>query len=90
MQGFYLSLFLLASVGIAGPIVEAIRPCEPKRLRRWRPAALMILAFCAVHALYWTDARMRAPLVPAVAAFAARGAKTLRRAEPARQNGGGS
>ena len=38
----------------------------------WYPVLLLILAFTTVHAVYWTDTRMRAPLVPAVALLAAR------------------
>jgi hypothetical protein len=34
--------------------------------------ALLIASFCAVHLFYWTDARMRAPVMPAVVLFAAR------------------
>lgn len=45
------------------------------RPRAWRwpraAAALVILGLVGVHALYWTDMRMRAPLVPAIALAAA-------------------
>jgi hypothetical protein len=34
-------------------------------------APLLLLALTAVHAAYWTDMRMRAPLVPAIALIAA-------------------
>jgi hypothetical protein len=37
----------------------------------------MALAFVAVHAFYWTDVRMRAPLLPAVFLFAAIGLTSL-------------
>lgn len=48
------------------------------RLRRdewllWWPIPLLLLSFTAVHAVYWSDMRMRAPLVPAIALLAARG-----------------
>ncbi len=39
----------------------------------WIFALLLAAAFTAVHALYWTDLRMRAPLVPAIALVAAVG-----------------
>jgi 4-amino-4-deoxy-L-arabinose transferase-like glycosyltransferase len=35
------------------------------------PAVLLIVAFTAVHFVYWSDARMRAPCVPAAALLAA-------------------
>jgi hypothetical protein len=40
---------------------------------RWPRAAApaMILALAAVHSVYWTDMRMRAPIVPAIALLAA-------------------
>ena len=38
---------------------------------RWWPPAALIVSFTLVHALYWADMRMRAPLVPAIALFAA-------------------
>jgi hypothetical protein len=41
------------------------------------PALLMLFAFVAVHAFYWTDVRMRAPLLPAVFVFAAIGLCSL-------------
>jgi len=34
---------------------------------------LMVACFAAVHAVYWTDMRMRAPLMPAIALAAATG-----------------
>jgi hypothetical protein len=50
-------------------------------LWRWpRIAAPMILiALSMVHTIYWTDARMRAPIVPAIALIAAPGAAILAR-----------
>jgi len=41
--------------------------------RQWWPPVALILAFTAVHALYWADMRMRTPLVPAIALLAAAG-----------------
>lgn len=40
----------------------------------WLFALLLAASFTAVHALYWTDMRMRAPLAPAIALAAAAGA----------------
>lgn len=39
----------------------------------WLFGLLLAACFSTVHALYWTDLRMRAPLVPAIACFAAAG-----------------
>lgn len=50
-------------------VLGAIRPGA----RRWPgvAAGLTILGLTGVHALYWTDMRMRAPIVPAIALVAA-------------------
>ncbi len=42
-------------------------------LWRWPriTAPMMLLGLTTVHILYWTDVRMRAPLVPAIALIAA-------------------
>jgi 4-amino-4-deoxy-L-arabinose transferase-like glycosyltransferase len=67
---WYLLELLLAAAGLwfAG-----------KRLTRapWVWALLLLLSFTAVHALYWTDMRMRAPLMSVVALLAAHGAVML-------------
>lgn len=44
--------------------------CHPSRLMDWVPVLLLIVAFTAVHVLYWSNARMRAPVVPAIALLA--------------------
>lgn len=43
-------------------------------LWRWPEAAapMIVLALSIVHSVYWTDMRMRAPIVPAIALIAAR------------------
>lgn len=41
--------------------------------QRYRPLLLLIAAFCVVHLFYWTNTRMRAPLIPAIALLAVRG-----------------
>ena len=44
----------------------------------WIWAVLLAVAVTAVHAIYWSNLRMRAPLVPAIALAAAAGAERLR------------
>jgi hypothetical protein len=64
---WYLGEFLLAAFGLW-------------RLRRhlgqspWLWGLTLIASFALLHAFYWTNMRMRAPLVPVVALFAAAGA----------------
>jgi hypothetical protein len=40
--------------------------------------ALLVACFAAVHALYWTDMRMRAPLMPAITLTAIAGLAGVR------------
>jgi hypothetical protein len=66
---WYCSVYVLAAVGAW-------------RLRRrlfrqpWVWGVLLCLAFTAVHTLYWSNLRMRAPLMPFVALVAAAGVMT--------------
>jgi hypothetical protein len=66
----YVAAYLLAAIGLF-----AMR----KRLASadFAPALLMTFAFVAVHAVYWTDVRMRAPILPVVYLFAALGIGSL-------------
>ncbi len=65
---FYVPELLIMVVGL----------CD-RRVRQWPfnllPAALV--AFTLVHLAYWTDLRMRAPIMPAVAILAAIGASRV-------------
>ena len=38
-----------------------------KRKRNWSPLIWLLVSFTIVHLFYWTNMRMRAPLVPAIA-----------------------
>jgi hypothetical protein len=63
---WYVAAYAFAAIGLF-----AVR----RRLASadFAPALLMTFAFVAIHAFYWTDVRMRAPLLPAVFLFAAAG-----------------
>lgn len=47
--------------------------------RLWWPLGVLIVGFTLVHSLYWADMRMRTPLVPAIALWAAAGVRPARR-----------
>ncbi|HEY3966852.1 MAG TPA: glycosyltransferase family 39 protein [Planctomycetaceae bacterium] len=66
---------------LAGLVIGILRVVFSDWQAWWPPVAL-ILSYTAVHALYWADMRMRAPLVPAIALLAAAGCLGLVR-EPA-------
>ena len=67
---WYVAAYAFAAIGLF-----AVR----RRLASsdFAPALLMLLAFVAVHAVYWTDVRMRAPILPIVFFFAAIGVGAL-------------
>jgi hypothetical protein len=64
---WYCGVYLLAVVGVWRLRWRLVRP-------PWVWGMLLCLAFTAVHTFYWTNLRMRAPLVPFVALVAAVGA----------------
>lgn len=80
--GFYSLLLPLAAVGA----VLSLR----RRDSRMLPLLLLIASFTLVHLFYWSNVRMRAPLMPAVAIMAAstlvrsRGATSIAPDDPAR------
>ncbi len=67
---YYLLVFLGAVVGAA-----RLR----KRSRCLEPLLLLLVAFTLVHSLYWSNVRMRAPLVPVLSVLAAAGVAALLR-----------
>lgn len=67
---WYLAEFALMAAGLAVLRTRLLR--SP-----WLWAALLAATFTAVHAVYWTDMRMRAPLVPFIALVAGGGAAAL-------------
>ncbi len=66
---WYLAIYLLVLVGIAQMRWKMLR--SP-----WVYGLLLCIVFSGVHTLYWSNLRMRAPLMPWVAVLAAVGAST--------------
>jgi hypothetical protein len=66
---FYAVLWIASLCGLFDVIV--------RRAVLWVPGLLVILAFSSAHLLYWSNARMRAPLVPILAVLAVRGAVAI-------------
>jgi len=64
--GFYAVLFLGMIVGLVS--------LKTTRSAGWLPLVLLPTAFTIVHAFYWANVRMRAPLMPAVDLLFVRGA----------------
>jgi len=61
---WYCGVYLLAALGVRKLRWKLIEP-------PWLWGVLLCLAFTAVHTFYWTNLRMRAPLMPFVALVAA-------------------
>ncbi len=69
---FYVVEFALALVGVC-------RLGRKLLVTPWLFALLLAGSFTLVHAFYWTDMRMRAPVTPAVALAAVAGMAVLSR-----------
>lgn len=72
-----LPLWILAPVKLfyavtLGGFLLGIWRLRREEWRTWCPLLLLIVTFASVHALYWTNMRMRAPVAPVIALFAAR------------------
>lgn len=69
--GWYLTIYALAAWGIGKALLErregmAVR----KKLLAWLPALLVILVLSGIHSIYWSNMRMRTPLMGSVYLFA--------------------
>jgi len=73
---WYTTVLGLAAVG-AVALARQSFGISPAAVQGWIAAMLLVLSFTAVHAVYWTDMRMRAPLMPVVAMAAAAGLRRL-------------
>jgi len=68
---WYCGVYVLAAIGVWRLRWKLLRP-------PWIWGVLLCLAFTAVHTFYWTNLRMRAPLVPFVAIVAGAAASSSR------------
>lgn len=75
---FYVLTEALALAGLCWWLVRVFR--ADSDATKLTPAVLLLAAFTAVHFVYWSDARMRAPCVPAVSLLAAFACSRFRRA----------
>jgi 4-amino-4-deoxy-L-arabinose transferase-like glycosyltransferase len=73
---WYFAEFSLAAVGSV-LLLGSVRGKTDGSIG-WLLAASLVACFAAVHAVYWTDMRMRAPLVPAIALAAVAGLMALK------------
>tara|TARA_R110002049_G_scaffold4601_5_gene31995 strand:+ start:5184 stop:6491 length:1308 start_codon:yes stop_codon:yes gene_type:complete len=61
---YYLVLFALVTIG-------AWRVWRRKQWHVWWPTITLVIALSAVHGVYWSNIRMRAPAIPALSVLAA-------------------
>ena len=66
---YYIILWGLLLVGMGLVIGKSIR--KPGEMRSWWWPLLFVLCLSGVHLVYWSDARMRAPAMPAIALLCA-------------------
>jgi len=94
---WYLAQFALAAAGAVGlamggsPDRRLGDRCAEHDQRGWMWGLLLAAALTGVHAVYWSNMRMRAPLVPLLALLAARGVAQMtapRKRRPAGGEGG--
>ncbi len=78
VAAWYTLEFLLAAIG-----VWAIFHSKTARSPVWLWAFFLVACITAVHTVYWTNMRMRAPLQPIIALAATAGlASVIRRKSP--------
>jgi hypothetical protein len=71
VAAWYLAVYALASAGMWKLRQRLLAP-------PWIWGLTLCLVFTAVHAVYWSNLRMRAPLMPVVALLAAAGVSKMR------------
>ena len=82
VAAWYFAEFALALLGILRLIASFRAPASfrrPKSARLW--GLLLVGCVFFAHVVYWTDMRMRAPIVPVIAIVAAGGYVSLQRCE---------
>lgn len=64
--------YSLIWIGFVAGLLNLLWSCRrfPEFCFRWTPTVLLVLSLVLVHLVYWTDARMRAPVMPMIALIA--------------------
>lgn len=86
VAAWYVAVFALAIsaafYGLANG--TAVRSMAERMKSPWMYGVALCLVFTAIHSVYWSNLRMRAPLMPFVACAAAAGASCMARKWPQR------
>jgi len=72
---YYCGLWLLLLMGMGCALLKQFR--QEQHARLWLSPVLLIIAMTGAHLFYWSDGRMRAPVMPAVALLAGLAASSL-------------
>jgi hypothetical protein len=67
---YYVAVQLAFALGIILAAVAIVKGAGHPFQRAWWPLIAMVVTVQLVHLVYWTNARMRAPLVPAISLMA--------------------
>ena len=71
IYGVLAMVYAIYYVAVLGAALIGLWPAMRLNAAVWMPLLLLIASFSAVHLVYWSNARMRAPVMPAVAVLAA-------------------
>jgi hypothetical protein len=67
------SVWFFYSLVIVGFVLGLARIGRLRNRRDWSPVLLLVVSFTLVHLVYWSNIRMRAPVVPLIALVSAYG-----------------
>ncbi|MFK7738424.1 MAG: ArnT family glycosyltransferase, partial [Pirellulaceae bacterium] len=63
---WYMLAFLLAVVGVWRLVRRGGEASFRLDVRRWLPGLLLLISLTCIHGVYWSNMRMRAPLMPVI------------------------
>jgi hypothetical protein len=67
--------YAAVTLGLLLGLFRTLLHTDPSGEHRWMPVVLLLLSLSAVHLFYWSNARMRAGIIPAVALLAVHGCR---------------
>jgi 4-amino-4-deoxy-L-arabinose transferase-like glycosyltransferase len=68
---------ITTTAGFVGLIRLLVRARLEPKFACWLPALTLAVSLCLVHAVYWSNMRMRAPIIPVISLLAVYGSRGL-------------
>jgi 4-amino-4-deoxy-L-arabinose transferase-like glycosyltransferase len=68
---------ITTTAGFVGLIRLLVRARLEPKFAYWLPALTLAVSLCLVHAVYWSNMRMRAPIIPVISLLAVYGSRGL-------------